>query len=263
MAILHCLNGECSALVAACWLIYARLFENGTEALDFVLGRRKVKSSVDLVRYAQYFAALMAAEGSIPNTRVLHLRRIVVKGLVGKGRFTGGHIGIELFERGRLVYKDSGPVFPQRTTGGEEVPHSAIIFDSPVLEEKSLRKEILLKLQTCDAVGHPREPLFHFNLHTGYMPNGVVRMTKSDLYWYTTSLMLGSDFCLELDFEYETGSADEDAITHYEPFLDRNLLKCLARLVVNHAVKANEVLLTALIGLGHGRIIGMNLSLLL
>jgi hypothetical protein len=266
-AIIHCVNGDCSALVAACWLIYAGLFEDGTEALDYVLGRRraalkKAGSTVDLFRYAEYFASLVSANGSVPNSKALRLRQIVLKGnLAGKGKFSTGHLGIELYERGQLIFKNSGPVSPHRTSNGNDSRSSStILFDFPLLNERAFRKEILLKIQTCDATGHPREPLFHFNFHTGFIPDGIVRMIKKDLHWYSGTLQVGSNFCMELDLEADTSVREED--TSYEPFLDRSLLKCLARLVVNHTIKANEILLTALIGMGHGRIIGMNVVLL-
>ena len=263
-AVIHCIHGDCSALVAACWLIYAGFFEDGLEALDFVNARRKVKMDVTLARYAQYFANLVAGNGIVPNPRALLLEKIVVQGVQNVSKSYRFHPGIEIFEQRKSIYRDVGAPLPSLSDERKKVNQSS---NSPIMYEQgntlvfdlskplTLSKEIQIKMSSYDETGGHLESFFQFSFHTGYMPGGIVRVAHTDMDWYSQPGDLG-DFALELELGYDNCLGSEQDMS-YSSFLDRNILKCLSRLVVHHSVKVNEILLTALVGIGHGRIVGM------
>lgn len=80
VAIIHCVKGTYSALVSACWLIYAGFFDDGMEALEFVCARRRLRLNIGVYRYAMYFANITATNGEVPNRDGILMERLSVHG---------------------------------------------------------------------------------------------------------------------------------------------------------------------------------------
>ena len=265
VAIIQDLNGECSALVAACWLVYAGLFHDGLEALEFVCSRRKITSGVTIQRFAQYFANMIANEGELPNSRGVILQKIVIHSLFNINRTYKFIPGIEIYQRGELIFKDSGqPLevsqwnenFTSSSNVGISKLGSSIIFKTSVEEPLFLEREVQIKISLHDAeTKEHMENLCKFSFHTGYMPHGVVRIGSSNMEW-SFEEDAQNEFSMELDITPDTSDTEREIIS-YSPFVDRSILKNLSRLVVHHIVLVNEVLLSTLLGMGHGRVVGM------
>ena len=105
----------------------------------------------------------------------------------------------------------------------------------------------------------PEHVLFSIS---GFMPNGLIRISANDLELGKRDIEEGRiapDFSMDLIF---TDISDEESVGEavkpisYVDHLDRRLSKCLVRLVKYHHVKVDEGLLKSLEKLGSTRIVG-------
>jgi hypothetical protein len=271
VVVMHCIQGDCSSLAAACWMVYAGVFDDGAEALEYVASRRKIKVDKTLTRFAEYFSELVRASGTVPNPKRLVLNGVTFKNFHSINRPSEtGVLGIQIFERGKLIYMDSGCILTKDAFRSKEdlltrrfspailLQKSDILMDLTTKKSVSAQKEMLIRVYYCDDQGGPTEGLFQIALHTGFVDVGLSEIEPSSLDW-CFKLSPNCDFSLQLDFQLDE-SLDATDIS-YRDFLDRNILKCLARLVVHHSVPANEMLLTTLVGIGHGRVVCKFVSL--
>ena len=225
VAIIHCLKCTYSALVAACWLIYAGFFDDGMEALDFVCVRRRLRLNIGIYRYAMYFANIIATDGKVPNPNGILVERISVHGFNTIKKSKNGNIGLELFEKADCVFKSYGHAIDdfQTPKPNSLLPitncmfqyRNTLIFDLMVNKSLNLKNELRIRLNTYDDNGEIIKNLFQFTFHTGYMPPGVIRILKKDIDWYTSPKDLGK-FSLEIDVRTADEISKEEEISYVE-----------------------------------------------
>ncbi len=263
VAIIHCVKGTYSALVAACWLVFAGFFDDGTEALEFVCTRRRIRLNIGVYRYAMYFANIIATNGEVPNQGGILMERLSIVGFNNIKKKTKGKIGIEVLDNDKTIFKQYGSaiegyIMPQSNT---LIPitncmfqfQNTLIFDLMFHRQIILHNEVRLRLSVYDDNGEIIERLFQFSFHTGYMPPGVIRILKKDIDWYVFAKDIGN-FSLEIVLQAADNSKSGESVD-YESLLDRDVLECLDRVVENHVITPDARLLNDLRSLGHGAVI--------
>jgi hypothetical protein len=268
VAIIHCVKGTYSALVAACWLVYAGFFDDGMEALEFVCVRRKIRLNVGVYRYAMYFANIIATNGEVPNPDGLLMDRLTIYGFNDIKNRRRGKVGIEIFENNQSVFKQYGSTLEDYVSSNSSslIPitncmfqyHNTLIFDLTFYQPANLHNEVRIKLNVYNDNGDVIEKLLQFSFHTGYMPPGLIRILKKDIDWYVSSKGVGN-FSMEIDLR-ASESYDTEASIDYEHLLERDILACLERIVANHVIIPDTRLLNDLKSMGHGIVICIFLS---
>eukprot|EP00428_Durinskia_dybowskii_P079327 CAMPEP_0170449960 /NCGR_PEP_ID=MMETSP0117_2-20130122/51522_1 /TAXON_ID=400756 /ORGANISM="Durinskia baltica, Strain CSIRO CS-38" /LENGTH=702 /DNA_ID=CAMNT_0010711235 /DNA_START=35 /DNA_END=2140 /DNA_ORIENTATION=+ len=220
IAIIHCLTGKGrTAALVACVMAWIGEFPSPMEALQYIADRRKI--SVDYLtipsqrRYIQYFSNML--DGVKPRSEPLLLRRVILNCIPVFGSDTdaeGGNQGccpyIQLFKNGKLIATaaaqgeshsesagDKGGAGQQqktqlrwiKTTEGS----ASFSIDCPV------QGDILLRCRHVAASG-VRVSMFRTGFHTGYVPSGVLRLTKAQLDGASSDPRYDDDFFVDLIF---------------------------------------------------------------
>ncbi|TPX32548.1 hypothetical protein SmJEL517_g04398 [Synchytrium microbalum] len=271
VAIVHCTNGYSrTSVVVACYLRYADLFEDTAEAFQYFVSRRTPNDESWITtsqrRYVQYFENILLLEGVPPNPSPLRLHRVMLNSIPNFDGMGGCQPGCEIYQEGKLIYSTA---MPGAQHDGDELPPVYsdgyhIIFHITRKLPLVLEKDIAVRIfHWSDPIRNPSQltTMAGFSFHTGFMPNGLIRVAMQDLELAKRDIDEGrfsTDFSMDLIFsdlsDGDISSSEARPVT-YVDHLDRRLSKCLVRLVKYHHVKVDEGLLKSLEKLGSTRIV--------
>jgi protein-tyrosine phosphatase len=216
VAVIHCLTGKGrTAALTACVLSWLGEFTSPIEGLSYVAERKGI--AVDTLtiasqrRYVQYFANTL--DGVRPRSEPLLLRRIIMN-TVPLFSFSPGTVGesesgccpyIQLFKNGKLICTSvptgssdamAGQMKGANGNGngnGSNNKKEHLQQEGTILRwigesegcisfnvDCALQGDILLRCRHTDANGS-RVSMFRSAFHTGYVPNGVMRLTRQQL----------------------------------------------------------------------------------
>jgi hypothetical protein len=230
IAIVHCLTGKGrTAVVLACALTWIGEFNSPMEALTYIAERKS--SSIDILtipsqrRYIQYFSNVL--DGVRPRGEPLLLRRIIMNGIPRYGDSTSdpSHTSavsaagccpyIQLFKNGKILANGLIASSPSSTSGGNKgagtpgtVPSETTTIRWLNCSEGSVsfqidcivQGDLLLRCRHHDPSTGARVSMFRAAFHTGYVPSGVLRLTKAQLDGPNHDDRYGPDFFIDLIF---------------------------------------------------------------
>jgi hypothetical protein len=212
VAVIHCLTGKGrTAALAACVLTWIGEFAAPMEALQYVAERRK--TTVDNLtipsqqRYVQYFANML--DGVKPRSEPLLLRRVIINSIpifgdnCGSENSAGCCPYIQIFKCGRLIATavpagsemsgtDRGHGLQLKWINSSEGSVSFVV-------DVAMQGDLLLRCRHADASG-VRVSMFRAAFHTGYVPSGVLRLTKAQLDGSHSDARYNNDFFVDLIF---------------------------------------------------------------
>eukprot|EP01034_Spumella_vulgaris_P025119 gene25119-31536_t len=226
IAVIHCLTGKGrTAALMACILAWIGEFSSPMEALQYIADRRGI--SVDHLtipsqrRYVQYFSNML--DGVKPRSEPLLLRRVIINSIPIFGvnsaakDATAADIAatqgcspyLQLFKNGRLIATATPTV---ETSGAENSEDSASGGNKMELKwinategsvsfsmDVAIQGDILLRCRHAAASG-VRVSMFRAGFHTGYVPSGVLRLTKAQLDGSSADPRYADDFFIDLIF---------------------------------------------------------------
>lgn len=220
VAVVHCLTGKGrTAALVACILTWIGEFSSPIEALQYVADRRGI--SVDYLtipsqrRYVQYFSNML--DGVKPRSEPLLLRRVIINSIpiFGDNNLGENNKGccpyVQLFKNGRLIatavpHVETDPTGAD-TPGGEKQAQQRISLKWIRASEGSasfnvdiaVQGDILLRCRHADVSG-ARVSMFRAAFHTGYVPVGVLRLTKAQLDGTVNDSRFDEEFFMDLIF---------------------------------------------------------------
>jgi tensin len=220
IAVIHCLTGKGrTAALVACVMAWIGEFQSPMEALQYIADRRKI--SVDFLtipsqrRYIQYFSNML--DGVKPRSEPLLLRRVIINCVPVFGSDSdgeGGNLGccpyIQLFKNGKLIATAAAQGDSHEATcNSADGSHAqqkmqlrwikasegsaSFNIDCPV------QGDILLRCRHVARSG-VRVSMFRTGFHTGYVPSGVLRLTKAQLDGSSSDPRFEEDFFVDLIF---------------------------------------------------------------
>ena len=234
VAVIHCLTGKGrTTTVIACLLTWINEISTPMEALQYIADRRGISSDELTIpsqrRYIQYFANML--DGVRPRSEPLLLRRVILNSVPFFGDDGYGNAGccpyIQLFKNGQLIATaipsmdiDPGKV-TDHTDHGKKSPPSwirttegAVSFVVDVL----VRGDVLLRCRHVTVDG-ARESMFRAAFHTGYVPYGVLRLSKAQLDGASNDPRFKEEFLVDLIF----APVDADSEVSANPMDPSNL----------------------------------------
>ena len=204
VAVVHCYTGKGrTATLLACVLCWMGEFASPTEALQYISERREVPPEKLTIasqrRYVQYFSNMV--DGVKPRSEPLLLRRVIMNTIpiFAESEERAGSLGcmpyIQLFKNGKLIASAAS-----HSPGGENRPRwvdqdegtVAFHVDCPV------QGDILIRCRHCDR--DKRVSMFRAGFHTGYVPVGVLRLTRAQLDGPASDSRFSDDFFVDLIF---------------------------------------------------------------
>ncbi|ORY46833.1 actin-binding FH2 [Rhizoclosmatium globosum] len=243
VAIVHCANGVGrTGLAIATLLRFDDTFVDAATAFEFFVARRTPHDqswpSVSMRRYVQY----------INNT-------ILVNG------YGSCRPGIEVYQQRKLVWSSVYSRFDSSGVVEVDLEEDRIVFgfgESGLVLERDVQIRIFHCADVDDGVSPPTQviTMVNFSFHTGFMPPGFIRVAARDLDLSRRDVeegRFGAGFSMDLVFD-EAAVADEGKVVGYTKSLDKNINKCLPRLISYHVVKVDERMLKGLEGMGIDRL---------
>lgn len=216
VAIVHCLTGKGrTAALAACILTWIGEFTSPMEALQYVAERRAISVEYLTIpsqrRYVQYFSNML--DGVKPRSEPLLLRRVIINSIPHFGDNAGGegNVGccpyVQLFKCGRLVATaapptDTEPVMEANDSKNQRLQLKWIKATEGSVSfhvDCAVQGDILLRCRHADSSG-ARVSMFRAAFHTGYVPCGVLRLTKAQLDGACSDPRFSEDFFIDLIF---------------------------------------------------------------
>lgn len=173
-------------------------------------------------RYVQYFSNML--DGVKPRSEPLLLRRVILNGVPIFGKETDDEHSpegcapyLQLFKNGRLI-ATAAPQ-PESTGGGDEQQSSftgagrkqsqqapmtlrwikATEGSASFTMDCPIQGDILLRCRHAARSG-VRVSMFRAGFHTGYVPSGVLRLTKAQLDGASSDPRYDEDFFIDLIF---------------------------------------------------------------
>lgn len=233
VAIIHCLTGKGrTTSLVACILSWMGEFQSPSEALQYVADRRNVSISSLTIpsqqRYIQYFSNML--DGVRPRSQPVVLKRIIFHGIPIFGNQGDNDAGegccpyLQLFKCGKLL-ASSFPVScsnkmmentsPDGKSKNEVTPSCRWVLASEdslsFTFDGALQGDILLRCRHIDPSTGQRVSMFRTAFHTGYLPQGVLRLNKSQLDGATNDLRFDEEFFI--DIIYSTAEDDVALLT--------------------------------------------------
>jgi hypothetical protein len=220
VAIVHCLTGKGrTAVVLACALTWIGEFNSPMEALTYISDRKQ--SSIDLLtipsqrRYIQYFSNVL--DGVRPRGEPLLLRRVIMNGIPKYGENRKGDKSnsidtsgccpyIQLFKNGKILANGLIASTPSEETSDSEENNNNIRWlncseDSVSFQiDCVVQGDLLLRCRHHDPATGARISMFRAAFHTGYVPSGVLRLTKAQLDGPNQDDRYSKDFYIDLIF---------------------------------------------------------------
>nr|CCA26320.1 phosphatidylinositol3 putative [Albugo laibachii Nc14] len=251
VAAIHCLTGKGrTGTIIACYLTWIGMFETATEALEFVCSKRSISVEKMTIpsqrRYLQYFSNIM--EGLKPNALPQLLRRVIINKIpifasrkrLECAKTRTSHEGeysnsndelveatddgccpfLQIFRSGKLIFttawneeeSEKGVPWVNQTDGS-----AAFSIDC------MLQGDILLRCRHLTENGS-QISMFRAAFHTGYITDGVLRLTKNQLDGACCNDQFDQDFFVDLLFgEVQAGfSESTDGNTTSKPCCKKN-----------------------------------------
>jgi hypothetical protein len=228
VAVVHCLTGKGrTAAMIACVLTWIGEFTSPMESLQYIADRRKMTVENLTIpsqrRYVQYFSNML--DGVRPRAEPLLLRRIIINSIPVFGTLGEDHPNsegccpyLQLFKNGKLIataapcslsdgtHSDQANKPSLRWINAEEGSMSFTV-DVPI------QGDVLLRCRHVSATG-VRVSMFRAGFHTGYVPSGVLRLTKAQLDGSNTDLRFDDKFFIDLIFATaDSKQAEESTLT--------------------------------------------------
>lgn len=182
------------------------------EALQYIADRKRI--SVDYLtipsqqRYVQYFSNML--DGVKPRSEHLLLRRVIMTSIPSFGS-NGTEVGccpyIQLFKNGKLI-STAVPTTNSESVGTDDVEGADKVALKFVASSEGsvsfsvdcpVNGDVLLRCRHADPSG-ARHSMFRAAFHTGYVPCGVLRLTKVQLDGANTDPRFDEDFFVDLIF---------------------------------------------------------------
>jgi protein-tyrosine phosphatase len=220
IAVIHCLTGKGrTASLIACILSWIGEFSSPTEALQYAAERRGI--GIDFLtipsqrRYVQYFSNMI--DGIKPSSEPLLLRRVIINSIPIFGNNGGGpeNAGccpyVQLFKNGRLIATAVPPTDQDKPSqdgpngsnaAGQRVQLKWIKASEGSASfqvDVAVQGDILLRCRHADSSG-ARISMFRAAFHTGYVPSGVLRLTKAQLDGSYSDPRFDSEFFIDIMF---------------------------------------------------------------
>lgn len=222
IAVAHCLTGKGrTAALTACILTWIGEFSSPMEALQYVADRRGISVEYLTIpsqrRYVQYFSNML--DGVKPRSEPLLLRRVIINSIPVFGDNAGGpsNLGccpyVQLFKGGRLIATAAPPPDPDSSQSSATEQ-----FEAKTQQQRlqlkwvkasegsasfqvdcAVQGDILLRCRHADCTG-ARVSMFRAAFHTGYVPCGVLRLTKAQLDGACSDPRFDDDFFIDLIF---------------------------------------------------------------
>ena len=209
VAVVHCLTGKGrTAALMACILTWIGEFSSPMEGLQYVSQRRSISADFLTIpsqrRYVQYFSNML--DGVKPRSEPLLLRRVIINSIPNFGDNAGGesNIGccpyVQLFKCGKLVATAAPPSGENDGTSKMELKwikssEGSVSFTV----DSAVQGDLLLRCRHADSSGS-RVSMFRAAFHTGYVPCGVLRLTKSQLDGACSDDRFDEEFFIDLIF---------------------------------------------------------------
>jgi tensin len=218
--VVHCLTGKGrTAALTACILTWIGEFSSPIEALQYVSDRKCIPVDYLTIpsqrRYVQYFSNML--DGVKPRSEPLLLRRIILNTIPVFGDNTEEGLGccpyLQLFKCGRLIGTAAPTVQSDAPTSeGSNAVGSGSNSKRMQLKwikstegsislsvDVALQGDILLRFRHADPNG-ARVSMFRAAFHTGYVPCGVLRLTKAQLDGACSDARFDDEFFIDLIF---------------------------------------------------------------
>jgi protein-tyrosine phosphatase len=234
VAIVHCLTGRGRTVtVLACFLAWVGEFETATEALSFVCEQRHVEMErvviPSQIRYVHYFCNVMA--GTKPRSEPLLLERVIVntiptfcnpptqqqrQDLIAKLSQSGASEEaaqqaafasvapcdgccpyLQIFQEGKVLFSSTWALMQE----GASIPKyyksdGSFSFDVNTV----LYGDVLVRCRHVDARTGKRVSMFRAGFHTGYIPQLVQRLPRSQCDGAVHDARFETDFFVDLIF---------------------------------------------------------------
>jgi C2 domain of PTEN tumour-suppressor protein len=209
VAVVHCLTGKGrTAALMACILTWIGEFSSPMEALQYVAQRRSISADFLTIpsqrRYVQYFSNML--DGVKPRSEPLLLRRVIINTIPNFGGKAGGENKegccpyVQLFKCGKLVATAAPPAGENSGTGAVELQWISISEGSVSFTvDSAVQGDLLLRCRHADPSGS-RVSMFRAAFHTGYVPCGVLRLTKAQLDGACSDPRFDEEFFIDLIF---------------------------------------------------------------
>lgn len=253
IAIIHCLTGKGrTAALTSCVLAWMGEFASPVEALHYMCQRRDIAADVLTIasqrRYIQYFGNML--DGIKPRSEPVLLRRVIMSTIPKFGKKIERNVTrnddgtesvedsvehgcapyIQLFKNGHLIATatataassaDNDSVATSVNSKSKAL-HLAWI---PTTEGSAsfavntpIRGDILLRCRHANGGdGAERVSMFRAAFHTGYVPSGVLRLTKEQLDGPIGDSRFDEDFFIDLIFAPVVKSSMSSSATPSAP----------------------------------------------
>jgi len=254
IVVIHCLTGKGrTAALTSCVLAWMGEFTSPMEALHYICTRKGLSVEVLTIpsqrRYIQYFGNMLdgirprsepillrrVIMNSIPKfekkvTRVVHQEKEVFMDLQGTSNRTEEVVDVgcapyvQLFKCGNLI----ATATPQTANDDNTNSLNLSWIDSAegtasFTVNAPIRGDILLRCRHASSGGSggagQRVSMFRAAFHTGYVPSGVLRLTREQLDGAGNDTRFDDDFFIDLIFApvvKATSAGDRDADTDAE-----------------------------------------------
>lgn len=235
IVVIHCLTGKGrTAALTSCVLAWMGEFASPMEALHYICTRKNITVEVLTIpsqrRYIQYFGNML--DGIRPRSEPILLRRVIMNTIPKfekkvtrvvhqeKEKFldiqgTSNRVEeivevgcapyVQLFKCGNLI----ATATPQTAndSGSASLNLSWINSEEGTISftvNAAIRGDILLRCRHADSSGNAskgqRVSMFRAAFHTGYVPSGVLRLTREQLDGAGTDSRFDDDFFIDLIF---------------------------------------------------------------
>lgn len=210
VGIIHCYTGKGrTSTLLACVLCWIGEFATPIAALQYISERKEIPPEKLTIpsqrRYIQYFSNMI--DGVRPRSEPLLLRRVIMNTIPLFGDTSAGGDGtlgcrpyIQLFKNGKLIAtaasQKSNNAEDASTLSWVDMHEGTVAFnlDCPV------QGDILIRCRHAEEASATRVSMFRAGFHTGYVPVGVLRLTKDHLDGPAVDSRFSEDFFIDLIF---------------------------------------------------------------